>query len=106
MKDFEVPLIPMRQFVLWTLGVTAVIGCFWLLWRFQSVLLLLLTAFILSTAVHPGVIWLEKRGIPKPAGILLIFAVIGLLCGLLVWYSLPLLAEQGAAIGQNLAEGY
>lgn len=106
MKDFEVPLIPTGRLVLWTLGVTAVIGCFWLLWRFQGVLLLLLTAVILSTAVNPGVLWLEKRGIPKPAGIVLIFGLIGGFCGLLFAYSLPVLAEQGAAIGQNLAEGY
>lgn len=106
MKDFEIPLISAWQLVLWTLGVTAVFGCFWLLWRFQGVLLLLLTAVILSTAVHPGVLWLEKRGIPKPAGIVLIFGLIGTFCGLLLAYSLPVLAEQGAAIGQNLAAGY
>jgi predicted PurR-regulated permease PerM len=106
MKDYEVPLIPTRQLILWTLGATAVIGCFWLLWRFQNVLLLLITAILLSTAVSPGVLWLEKRGIPKPAGILLMFGLIGLLCGLLVWYSLPVLAEQASAISQNVAESY
>ncbi len=106
MKDFEVPAIPTWQLVLWTLGITAVIGCFWLLWRFQGVLLLLMTAVILSTAVNPGVLWLEKRGIPKPAGIVLIFGLVGGFCALLIAYSLPVLAEQGAAIGQNLAEGY
>lgn len=106
MRSVEVPLIPGRKLVLWTLGVTAVIGCFWLLWRFQEVILLLFTAVILSTAVRPGVRWLDKRGIPKPAGILLIFGLIGLLLGLLLWYSLPILARQGTAIAQNLTEGY
>lgn len=106
MKEFVIPSIPARQLMVWTLAVTAVIGCFWLLWRFQDVLLLLLTAVILSTAVRPGVLWLEKRGIPQALGILLIFSLIGLLLALLLWYSLPVLAEQGTAIGKNLAEGY
>lgn len=106
MKSIDIPEIPARQLVGWTLAVTAVFGCFWLLWRFQEVLLLLVTALILSTAVRPAVLWLEKRGVPKPLGILLIFGLMGLLLGSLIWYSLPVLAQQSATIGQNLAAGY
>lgn len=106
MQPVKIPEIAARQLVLWTLATTAVIAGFWLLWRFQTVLLLLVTAVILSTAVRPGVLWLEKRGVPKPAGILLIFSLIGVMLSLLIWYSLPLLAEQGSTIMQNLAEGY
>lgn len=106
MKPVEVPDIPARQLVLWTLGVTAVIVCFWLLFHFQTVVLLLLTAMILSTAVLPAVRWLEKHNIAKPAGILIIFGLSGLLGGVLLWLTLPLLAAQGAMIGQSLDEGY
>lgn len=106
MKAVDIPDVPARQLVGWTVVVTAVLGCFWLLWRFQDVLLLLVTALILSTAVRPAVLWLERRGVPKPLGILLIFGLIGLLLALLVWYSLPVLAQQSAAMSQNLAEGY
>lgn len=106
MKSVELPEIPTRQLVVWTLAVTAVLVSFWLLWRFQDVLLLLVTAVILSTAIQPGVIWLEKRGVPKPAGILLIFTFVGLFLALLIWYSLPVLAEQSTAIVQNLGDGY
>lgn len=63
MKAINIPDIPARQLAGWMLAVTAVMACFWLLWRFQDVLLLLVTALILS----PAVLWLEKRGIPKPA---------------------------------------
>lgn len=106
MKTIEIPDIPARQLVGWTLTVTAVIVFFWLLWRFQEVLLLLVTALILGTAIRPAILWLEKRGIPKALGILLIFGLIGLLLGLLIWYSLPVLGQQSAAIGKNLAQGY
>ena len=106
MKPFAIPDIPTRQLVGWTLAVTAVVVGFWLLWRFQEVLLLLVTALILGTALRPAVLRLEQWRIPKPLGILLILGLLGLLLGLLIWYSLPILAQQSAAIGHNLAQGY
>lgn len=106
MQHFEIPHIPARQLVWWTLGITAVVICFWLLIRFQGMVLLLLTAIILSTAVRPAVTRLEKRGVKKPIGILLIFTTIGLLFGLLIWATVPVLVEQSAALSQSVAEGY
>ncbi|MDX1413360.1 MAG: AI-2E family transporter [Candidatus Promineifilaceae bacterium] len=106
MNSFEIPEIPARQLLLWTLAAAAVIGCFWFLWRFQNVLLLIVTGIILSTAIRPGVLWMEKRGVPQSAGILLIFGLIAAVLGLLTWYSLPILTEQGTAITQNLVDGY
>ena len=106
MARVEIPDIPARQLVFWTLGATAVIGGFWLLIRFQYVIPMLLAAFILSTAVRPGVDWLEERGITKPVGVLLIFGVIGVLFALLILFSIPVLGEQGSAISESLAEGY
>jgi predicted PurR-regulated permease PerM len=106
MQRVEIPYLPSRQLVLWTLGVMAVLGCFWLLIRFQDAVLVLLTAVILSMAMRPSVIWLEKRGIVKPIGILIIFVVVGLLLGLLLWYALLVLAEDGTAMLQSLSEGY
>jgi predicted PurR-regulated permease PerM len=106
MARVELPKIPSRQLVAWTLGITAVIGIFWLLIRFRDVGLLLLTAVLLSTAVRPAAAWLEKRGIPKSVGILLLFGLTGLLLALLVWYAVPVLAEQGSAMSGSLAQGY
>ncbi|MCA9969386.1 MAG: AI-2E family transporter [Anaerolineales bacterium] len=106
MTSSRIPDIPARQLALWTLGVTAVCLCFWLLIRFQNVVLFLLTAIILSTAIRPAVTRLEKRGLPRPAALLLVFCLIALLLGLLVWASVPVLAAQGAAISQSLADGY
>lgn len=106
MQRFEIPEIPLRQLVGWTLGVAAVILCFWLLIRFQEILLLLVTALILSTAVRPGALWLEKHGIARPIGLLLIFGLVAMLLIVLIWATVPVLAEQGAALGKSIAEGY
>jgi predicted PurR-regulated permease PerM len=106
MQRLEIPAIPARQLVWWTLGITAVVLCFWLLIRFQEMVLLLLTALILSTAVRPGAVWLEKHGIAKPIGLLLIFSLVGLLLAVLIWATVPVLVEQSAALGQSVGEGY
>ena len=66
--------------------------------------MLFLTAVILSTAVRPGVTRLEKWGIPKPVGILVIFGLVGILLGLLVWATVPVLAEQINALSLLLRQ--
>ena len=105
-QEINIPYIPTRKLVAWTLGATAVVGAFWLLIRFQYVVPLLLAAVILSTAVSPGVSWLETKGIARPVGIVIIFSVVGVLLGLLIWYSIPILGQQVAAMGRSLNEGY
>ncbi|MCA9917525.1 MAG: AI-2E family transporter [Anaerolineales bacterium] len=74
--------------------------------RFQYVLPLLLAAIILSTAVRPGVSWLEKHGIARPIGVVMIFGTVGILLGLLIWTSIPVLGKQLTAMSQSLNEGY
>ena len=106
MQRVEIPQIPTQWLVWWTLSITAVVLGFWLLIRFQNMVLLLLTAVILSTAVRPGVMHLGKRGITKPVGILIIFGIVGILLGLLIWATVPVLVEQTSALSQSLAEGY
>lgn len=106
MQRFEVPYIPARTLFLWTLGVVAMVACFWLLIRFQNVLLLLLAAVILSTALRPAVLWLEKRGIKRAVSILIGFVIIVLLAFLILWYTVPILAQQGTRMLESLSEGY
>jgi predicted PurR-regulated permease PerM len=90
----------------WTIGVVAVAAGFYLLIRFRQVVLLLLAAIILSTAVRPAARWLAARGIPRSVAVAGIFIGAGLLFGLLAWFTVPVLTEQGAAIVPSLAEGY
>ncbi|MCA9872942.1 MAG: AI-2E family transporter [Ardenticatenaceae bacterium] len=106
MQRYTIPYIQPRRLILWTLGVTAVIVFFGLLIHFQLLLLLLLTAIIVSTAVRPGIVWLEKRGVPKSIGLLLLYILIALFAFSLLWYTLPMITEQGTTMRQSLAEGY
>jgi predicted PurR-regulated permease PerM len=102
----QVPRIPANQIVLWTLGVLLVCGAFWVLWHFHYTLILLLAAIFISTAIKPLIHWLEKHGVAKPLGILLVFGALGLLLVLFIWLALPLFAGQGEAVADTLGDGY
>ncbi len=106
MQRFEVPEIPLRQVALWTLGALGVGAAFYLLVRFNYVVLLLLSAVILSTAIGPLVQWLQERGLPKPLSIFLIFTIGAILLVLLIWFALPIFTSQGSQLIGKLNEGY
>ncbi|MFN2137930.1 MAG: AI-2E family transporter [Candidatus Promineifilaceae bacterium] len=106
MREIEVPDIPLRQIVWWTVGVLAVAVFFWLILRFQNVLIWLLAAIILSIGLDRLVRRAGKIGIPRPLTLLLIFALLVLLILLFLWFALPTVTSQGTAISATLGEGY
>lgn len=106
MTRVNVPAIPTKQLVQWTLGVAIVAAGFYLIIRFQHVVVLLLAAIILSTAVRPAARWLQRRGLSRPFSIALVFVTVGLVVALVSYFIVPVLTEQGAALWPSLNEGY
>lgn len=106
MPRIQLPEIPLRQIVWWTLGVLAVAGAFWLLLRFHHVFLLLLAALILSTALEPLLRRLETRGISRSVALVLMLVLSVVLVGLFLWAALPTVFNQGSAISTALGDGY
>src|SRR5215211_3430346 len=61
-----------RQSFVFTLTmIVTLVGAF-LVWRLSEIVLLLLGAIIFASAVQPYVTWLDKRGLPRSAAIILI----------------------------------
>jgi len=95
-----------RQVFLGTLTVLAVLAGFWVLIRFYLVVFGILEAIVFGTAFRPAVEWLNRRGVPRWLGAILLFiAVIALFAGLLVLI-VPLFTEQGAMIMTTLSGYY
>jgi predicted PurR-regulated permease PerM len=89
---------PFRRVVWATLVLVAVALSFGLLYRFYQVVLILYIAMLLGTAIRPAVAWLQHRGLPRMAGVLLVYC---LLLALLVGFLLllfPLIVQQGITI--------
>ena len=94
------------QVVLATVFVVCVFLTFWLLYRMRIVLFLFFVAIVIGTAIRPTVEWLHRRGVPRAAGIIIIYILIaGLLTGFFAMV-LPLLAEQVTEISRTLPDYY
>ena len=71
---------------------------FCLLYWFNEVVFILLIAIVLGTVIRPAVTWLHRRGLPRIAGVMLVYL---LLLALLIGFVLlvfPLIVEQGTTI--------
>jgi predicted PurR-regulated permease PerM len=87
-----------RRVVWATLVLIFVAFSFWLFYRFNQVVFILFIAIMIGTVIRPVVTWLQQRGLPRIAGVILVFF---LLLALLIGFVLllfPLIVEQGTTI--------
>jgi predicted PurR-regulated permease PerM len=87
-----------RQVVWATLVLVFVALSFWLLYRFYQVVFILFIAIVMGTVIRPIITWLHRLGLPRIAGIILVYV---LLLALLISFLLllfPLIVEQGTTI--------
>jgi predicted PurR-regulated permease PerM len=98
--------------VMWaTFVFVLVLFSFYLLYRFYQVVFILFIAIVLGTVIRPVVAWLNRRGLSRVAGVIVVYF---LLLALLISFALllfPLIVEQGTTIAaavpgyyQNLRE--
>ena len=65
------------QRVVWaTLVLVFVALGFWLLYRFNQVVFILFIAIVMGTVIRPVVTWLHRRGLPRIAGVLLVYLLL------------------------------
>jgi predicted PurR-regulated permease PerM len=95
-----------RRVVLATLVVVAVCLAFWLLFRFYNVLLILLVAVIISTAIKPVVDSLHRLGLPRPAGVIAIYLLLLALIVGFVLLGVPLISRQITTITAAVPQAY
>ena len=78
----------------YTLVILLVLGGFYLLWRIQEVLLLLLLAILFATAIEPLVNWLRRGPFSRGQGILIVYSAIFLVLAGLGFVVVPSLVGQ------------
>ncbi|HSM55519.1 MAG TPA: AI-2E family transporter [Candidatus Sulfomarinibacteraceae bacterium] len=93
--------------VVWATLVLVALGLsFWLLYRFHQVLFILFIAIIMGTVLRPPVSWLQRRGIPGVAGVILVYL---LLLALLIGFALllvPVIVEQTTTLAVAVPDSY
>jgi predicted PurR-regulated permease PerM len=91
--------IARRSFVIAAV-VAAVVVTALALWKLKLLIVLLFFAFTMAAALRPSVEALQRRRIPRGAGILLHYAAIAAIVGLLLWAVVPRAVDQvQAALG-------
>jgi predicted PurR-regulated permease PerM len=95
-----------RRVVQATFIVVAIAVAFYLIYRFQLVVLSLFSAIIISTAMEPALIWLRKRGISRGVAAAMIFSVILILAIGVILLMAPLITEQGTEIVETFGFYY
>jgi len=76
--------------------VTAIVVLFgaWLLWTLRDLVLVLITAVVIASAIEPGVVRLRRRGLPRVFSVLLIYVLIfAVFFGLFYFFVPTLFAE-------------
>jgi len=94
-----------RRVVWATLVLVSVALSFWLILNYYRIFFILFIAIIMGTVIRPIVLWLYERGMPRIAGIILVYlllfaAVIGF-----VLLLFPLISQQGGVIA-SAVPGY
>jgi len=93
-----------NQVILATIFVVCVFLSFWLLYRFRVVVFLVFIALVIGTTIRPAVGWFYRRGLSRPAGIIIIYGLIAaFLIGFLALV-VPLIIDQTAQLSQNLPD--
>jgi predicted PurR-regulated permease PerM len=87
-----------RRVVWATLVLVFVALGFWLLYRFNQVVFILFIAIVMGTVIRPVVTWLHQRGLPRIAGIILVYLLLLALLISFVLLLFPLIIEQGTTI--------
>ncbi len=87
-----------RRVVWATLVLVVVFLGFWILYRFYQVVFILFIAILIGTVIRPVVTWLYRRGLPRIAGVILVYLLLLALLISFVLLLFPLIVEQGATI--------
>jgi predicted PurR-regulated permease PerM len=83
-----------RKALVAALIVVAVVALALALWKLRIVIALLFLALIIAAAMRPSVEWLARYRIPRGAGILAHYAVLGGLIAVLLWAIVPRAIHQ------------
>jgi predicted PurR-regulated permease PerM len=95
-----------RRVVWATLVLVSVMFFFWLFYRFYQVVFLLFIAVVIGTVIRPLVNWLNQRGIPRIAGVILVYLLLLLLLTGFLWLLFPLIFEQGSTLAREVPDYY
>ncbi len=95
-----------RRVVWATLVFAFVVLCFWLIYRFYEVVFTLFISIVIGTVIRPIANWLYQRGIPRMAGVILVYLLLLVLITGFLWLLFPVIFEQVTTIARDVPRYY
>lgn len=77
-------------------------GIFTLLYFLRDIVLVLLTAIIIASAIDPGVKWFEGKRVPRALGVILIYFFLALVFFIVVFFIVPVFLNETSSIVDNI----
>jgi predicted PurR-regulated permease PerM len=74
------------------------------LWKIRLVVALTFAGFIVAAAMRPGIEALNRRRVPRTAGLILHYAVIAGVVAVVLWFAVPRALHQVTAAVENLPQ--
>jgi predicted PurR-regulated permease PerM len=91
-----------KSFIATLVAVLVIAGAL-AVWHLKVLVALLLLALIISSAMRPGVEWLQRHRIPRPLGVAIHYIGFLLVIAFLLWLIVPRALDQiGAAVGGGI----
>ena len=87
-----------------TLVIVGVVVFVLALWKLRLVVALLFAGFIIAAAIRPSIVALERRHVPRSAGLVLHYAVFAGLIALALWFAVPRALDQVTGAIENLPQ--
>lgn len=79
---------------------------FWLLFRFNQVVFILFISIVMGTVIRPVVNWLHLHGLPRLAGVILVYILLLVLFISFLFLLFPMIIQQGTTISADLPGYY
>ena len=68
------------------------------LWQLSTLVLLLLSAIIIASAVEPGISFFQRRKFPRALAVVAVYIILLALLGALIWFFIPPMLAEAAAL--------
>ncbi len=78
------------------------IGFFVLVYLLRDVVMIVLTAIVIASAVEPATLWFERRKIPRLLGVIIVYAILIVCLSALFYFILPTLITDTAGFLANI----
>lgn len=84
--------------------ILVIIAVAWLAWFLLDVILVLLTAVVIASAVEPAIVWFNKKRLPRFVSTIIIYVILSTIIIALTYFILPALFDQLVNFARILPE--